>query len=346
MPAKKLSKVTIYDIADRVGVSGATVSRTLNNKEYVSSDVRRQILYAAEEMGYTPNLAARSLKASRTNQIMLCLNATRDYFYFDVIEAFVRYTTENGYSALFNYTNDVEAEELKMLNNLRNNFVDGLIMISLNFTQKHLNIIDELDYPVVLSSISNRRFHISSEKYNYVGVDTEKGIYVSTSHLIKLGHKKIAYAGLPFRTVDWDERLKGFQTAMADNGLPIYDDWVIVGGYDEAFGYAAGLKFAESKHLPTAICASTDMIAIGIYRAFEEKGVQIPGDVAVAGMDNTDICSLLKPKLTSVSLNQAEIVKTATELIINKLNNPHGPCRDIIFQPELIVRESCGSKLS
>lgn len=332
-----------------MGVSGATVSRTLNNKEHVSPEKRRQIIDTAEKMGYTPNLAARSLKASRTNQIMLCLNAVRDYFYFDIIDAFVRATTSNGYSALFNYTNDVESEEIKMLNNLRNNFVDGLIMISLNFSQKHLSIIDGLSYPVVLSSISNRRFHISSDKYNYVGVDTEKGIYLSAGHLIGLGHKKIGYVGLPFRTMDWDERLKGFQTAMADGRLPINDDWVIVGGYDEAFGYQAGLKFAKMKSLPTAICASTDMIAIGMYRAFEENGVQIPGDVAITGMDNTDICELLKPKLTSVSLNQGEIVKAAAELIIAKLNSPNGaaggPCRDIIFQPELVVRESSGGLL-
>jgi LacI family transcriptional regulator len=197
-----------------------------------------------------------------------------------------------------------------------------------------------LPFPIVLSGICNNSIIGGEGQFDYVGVDSLRGIYMSTKHLIQQGHKKIGYVGLPSKVQIWDERFKGFCLAMEDSGLLIDEKIVITGGYDQNFGYEAGLKLAALDELPTAICASTDMTVLGLYRAFEEKGISIPNDICIVGMDNIDITTLVRPKISSVAIAQADIGRTAAELIFKRLDGLNEPNRNIIFQPVLIVRES------
>jgi LacI family transcriptional regulator len=125
----KSSITTIYDIARLVGVSGATVSRALNGKGYIAHKTKSEIMRIAHELNYSPNPVARSLKIKRTNQIMLSMNNIRDYFNSDLIDAVQRVAKDKGYSLLINFTEDNEKDELQLLKNLRQNLVDGLIMI-------------------------------------------------------------------------------------------------------------------------------------------------------------------------------------------------------------------------
>jgi LacI family transcriptional regulator len=336
----KSSITTIYDIARLVGVSGATVSRALNGKGYIARKTKSEIMRIAHELNYSPNPVARSLKIKRTNQIMLSMNNIRDYFNSDIIDAVQRVAKDKGYSLLINFTEDNEKDELRLLKNLRQNLVDGLIMISLNFNEKHLKEMANLPFPIVLSGICNNSIIGGEGQFDYVGVDSLRGIYMSTKHLIQQGHKKIGYVGLPSKVQIWDERFKGFCLAMEDSGLKIDEKIVITGGYDQDFGYEAGLGLAALDELPTAICASTDMVVLGLYRAFEEKGILIPNDICIVGMDNIDVTTLVKPKISSVAIAQADIGKTAAELIFKRLDGLNEPYRNIIFQPSLIVRES------
>ena len=143
---KKVS--TIYDIAKLTGLSASTVSRALNNKGYISDETKEGIFKAAKDLNYIPNPAARSLKTQRTNQIMLCMAYLRDYFNFDMIEAVQDVAKNHDYSVLLNFTEDNEEEEIRVLKKARQSFIDGLIMISLNFTEKHLKEVENIDYPL------------------------------------------------------------------------------------------------------------------------------------------------------------------------------------------------------
>ena len=336
-PRKKAS--TIYDIAKKTGFTAATVSRTLNNKGYISDEARKTIFSAAEELNYTPNPAARSLKTKKTNQLMLSMPHARDFFYFDMIEAVQNVAKSQGYSLIVNYSEDDKDEELRMLNNVRENFVDGLILISLNFTENHLKEISKINYPIVLSSISNN-WITGETNFDYVGADTQKGIYLSTRYLIGQGHTKIGYVGLPSKTQVWDERHRGFCIAMEEAGLDIDKNFVMTGGYKESFGYEAGLRFAGMQDRPTAICASTDLIVLGLYRAFKQEGLKVPDDVSIIGMDNIVINDMVEPKISSVSISQADIGRTAAEIIFKRLNGSSEPHFNIIFQPSLVIRDS------
>jgi LacI family transcriptional regulator len=271
---------------------------------------------------------------------MLAINHMRDLFYFDMIEAVYDVAEKHGYSLILNYTKDDELNELKLLQSLKENYVDGLILISIIFSEKHLKAMANVNCPVVLSGICNNRFKDSNPAFDYVGVDTKTGIYISTKHLINQGHTKIGYVGLPLEKQASDERYEGFCAAMIEAGLKINERYVMLGGYTENFGYNAGLTYAKFCDLPTAICASSDMAVIGLYRAFEQEGIKIPGDICIVGMDNIDIDTLIKPKISSVAIAQADIGRTAAELIFKRLNGSTSPYESIIFQPRLIVRES------
>jgi len=164
---------------------------------------------------------------------------------------------------------------------------------------------------------------------------------MATRHLIDNGHTKIGYVGLPAYEQKHDERYTGFCAAMKEAGLEVRERYVFTGDYKEQFGFEAGKKYAKlKKDFPTAICASTDMIALGLYRAFEEEGIKIPNDISVIGMDNIDVASRIKPKLSSIALSQADIGRAAAELIFRRIGGSKEPYRDIIFKPDIILRES------
>lgn len=338
-------EATIYDIAKLTGLSAATVSRTLNGKGYISKETKQSVYEAAEKLNYTPNPAARSLKTRKTNQIMLSTIYLKDYFNFEMIEAIQNVAKSYGYGLLLNFTEDDEKEEIRMLKNARQNFVDGLIIVSMEFTERHIKELEKIRYPVVLVGICKNNIRYSQRTFDFVGVDTEKGLYIATQHLIDQGHRKIGYIGLPSSHRTWDERQQGFWRAMQDNGLENNNDYIITGGFDEAFGFMAGKRIAGMNNRPTAICASTDMIVIGLYKAFQQEGIKIPEEICIIGMDDIELDTIIKPTISSISVAQAEIGRAAAELIFKKLNGFNEPSHDIIFQPKLIIRESSLKKI-
>lgn len=331
---------TIYDIAKRVGLSAATVSRVINNKGYISEETRRLVMDASRELQYTPNQIARSLKDQKTRQIVLSIPYVKEVFNFDLIAAVQSVVIENDYSLLLSYTQASEKEEAKVLDSLFRNYADGLILTTTNISERLAEKISGVHQPVVVSCFSNNRITGDKRVYDYVGVDAEKGVYISTGHLIRQGHVKIGYMGPPLKNQLGDDRYSGYCLAMNEAGLRIDPGLVRTGGHSELFGYEAGMAMADSGGLPTAICASTDLIVLGVYKAFEQKGIKIPEDVCVVGMDNIDICTLVKPKISSVAISQEEIGRAAAEIIFERINGSTAPKKSMIFQPRLVVRES------
>jgi LacI family transcriptional regulator len=336
---------TIYDIAKQMGVSPSTVSRTLNGIGNTTEDTRMRILATAKQLNYVPNPAARYLKTKKTNQIMLSMPDLNNPFYFDMISAIQVVAKDNGYLLVLNYSEASEQEELQMLDSIQRNFVDGLIMVSINISDRHMKKLEVLNCPVVISSICADFNTGFKPLFDYVGVDTKKGLYLAAKHLINQGHTSLGYVGLALETLPGKERYEGFCKALNESGLAIDRDLVWLRGYTESTGYEAGIHFAESGHLPTAVCTANDQIALGLYRAFEQKGLRIPQDISIVGMDNTNIAAIIKPKMSTIAIAQAEIGRTAAELIFKRLNGYKEPFQNIIYQPRLVVRESSVNRL-
>lgn len=338
---KSLSAPTIYDIAKAAGVSPGTVSRTLNNIGYIKEETREKIEKVMQDLKYIPNRAARTLKTKKTQIIMLAIPDTDNPFYVDMIKAVQDVTKRNGYSMILYYTEGKKCDEIKALKMLQENFADGMILINFNFTKEHLKEIERINCPLVLSGISVSKIGGREEdRFDYIGVDTCKGMYLAARHLVLQGHTDIAYVGGLKGLDAFEERYEGYKSAIVDSGLKLREDLIFWKNYTESTGYEAAEYFLTLKNHPTAVCCANDMLAMGVIRGFEDNGVSVPEKVSVIGMDNIDIGARLRPKLSTVSIAQAEIGRAAAELIFQRLNGEAGQSKKIIFEPRLIVRES------
>lgn len=340
MKREKSRTATIYDIASKAQVSPATVSKVLNNKGSISGDTQKRIMEIAEQLHYIPNPAARYLKTKKTNQIMLAIPNVRDLFFLDMIQVVQNTCQKHDYSLLINSSDDSEHEELKMLDNLGNNFIDGLILVSVNYTQMHLDRIKRIKRPVVLCSIGCEALNEFEPLSDFVGVDSRKGIYLATKHLIAQGHTQIGFVGLDVNNQTGNERYHGFLSAMNESHIPIHEEYVKTGGADEIFGNQVGMEYSVMKNSPTAICASADQIVIGLYKAFNKSNILIPDDIAIIGMDDTYIDEVIKPKLSSVNLSPSEIGKSAINLLLQRIEGDDSSMKSVIYQPKLVIRES------
>jgi len=338
---KNNNTTTIYDVAKYLNLSASTVSRALNNKGDIKRDTIEKVKNAAELLNYSPNIGAQYLKTLKTKQIMLSVTYLADEFYSDMVSAIQSVAKKNGYSLIIESTEDDIEEELKVIRNAKRNFIDGLIMVSLNFSEEHIKEIERLNMPIILSSMCKNRIKGGEGLFDYFGVDTNKGIYIATKHLIEQGHEKIGFIGHDLNTHTGCERFKGFCSAMNEFGLSVDEKYVMTTGkYCTTIGYETGLEFAKMKTPPTAICASADLIVLGLYQAFDEKNIRIPEDISITGMDNIRTTSILKPKVTTVALSQGEIGTNAANLIFRRLAGFKEPSQNIILKPRLIVRES------
>lgn len=334
--------LTIYDIAKAAGVSPGTVSRTLNHVGYIKDETRSRIEKVVREMKFTPNRAARTLKTKKTGLIFLAIPDTDNPFYIDLIKAVQNVAKFNAYSLVLYYTDGKVQDEIKALKMMHENFADGMILVTFHFDQEHLKEIGRINSPLVISGVSAAQLGgRENDRYDYVGVDTGKGMYAATKHLISQGHANIAYIGGVKDLEVFRERYSGYCNALIENGIKIKEDYIFWGNYSESSGYEAGKYFMGMKERPSAVCAANDLLALGAMSAFEDEGLRMPKDMAVVGMDNIDIGFRVKPRLSSVSIAQYEIGRTAAELLMDRLNgNGKRLSRRIIFEPRLVVRES------
>lgn len=339
---KIVSTPTISDIARAAGVSPGTASRALNNIGYVKQETRERVEEAAAKFKYSPNRAARTLKTKKTGLILLAIPDMDNPFYVDMIKAVQDVVSYNGYSLVLYYTQGKDTEEVKSLKMLHEHFADGMILINFSFTPKHLKAIERINCPLVLSSICKNVIGGKPEdRFDYIGVDTEKGVYLSTKHLVSQGHCDIGYIAGPENYVLFQERFNGYRNALIDGDVRYREDLVVWKNYSERCGYEAVQYFLSLSKRPTAICCANDIMAIGALNALEDAKLKVPDDVALVGMDNIDITSKLKPKLSTVYIAQAEIGRMAAELIFQRLTGEeNGPSKKILFEPRLIVRDS------
>ena len=340
MNSNKLT--TIYDIAEYVGMTSTTVSRVLNNKGYISDKTRKKVLKAAKEMNYKPNLVARSLKTGETKQIILAMPFINEMFNFDFISTIQQEVQSKGYSLLLRYTDAKSHEEIQTIESLDMNYADALILFVINISSELLESLSEARKPCVLVFFNS--YEEGDLPVDFVSIDSKKGIYLAANHLIKQGHINLGYIGPSFETTEGRERYKGFCEAMAENSLPIIPELVFNGSYTEIFGYQCGIAMCENARKVTGICAASDSIALGLYRAFEQFDVQIPQDVSIVGMDNTDACTIVKPKLSSVTLSSQELARCSIENIFEYLEGQRLMSRDnvkhITYEPRLVIRDS------
>lgn len=331
--------VTIYDIAKHCGVSGATVSKALNNNSGVSEKTREYIKDTAKQMGYLPNAQARSLATKRSKNIGVLFYDDTKYglthqFFSQILESLRYEVEEKGYDLFFIAVNSVQFKHA-YYEHCRHKGIDGAVIVSVDFDDEQVLKLVNSEIPVVLiDKVIEGKTSILSK--NYEG--TRKAIH----YLYRCGHRKIGFVhGQLVSNMVTDERKKGFYQGMAECGLEIDENWIQTGRY---YDYVAVKdvvkKMLKKEDRPTVLLLPDDYAALGAYKAISELELRIPEDVSLVGHDGLELAEILTPTLTTIAQHSQKIGQHAGEQIVRLIESSNPQQKIIEVETKLQVRDS------
>lgn len=326
-------KVTIRQIAQKLGVHHTTVSRALRNNSRISEDLRKRIKSLAIKLGYRPNLLASGLSTRKTYNIGLVVADIATPFFSEVASGVEDTMRESGYN-VFTCNTDGKIEDEKLhLNALISRGVDGIIISPSNLRRKYLEELLKTKIPVVFIDRCLKNLNAS-----YIIIDHFSGGYQMTKYLLSLGHRRIAY----IRGEVEMGRFYGYKKALDEYGIQIDNTLTSVCDFTVRGGERAARKIMRIKKLPTAIFCVNDLVALGAMKVIKERGLKIPQDVSLAGFDNSYFTEFLSPPLTTVHQPKYELGQDVARILLNEMNSrPCSPSK-IEIEPVLVIRESCG----
>lgn len=336
---KQMAKVRVTQkvIAKMAGVSVNTVSRALNNKPDVNAETKHRILKIVKEMGYTPNLVARSLKTGETRTIGVIVSDITNPFFSLVIHGIEDKVQKKGYSIILCNANENYVREEKAMKLLVQKRVDGILVTPVEKKTRDIFYLQEMKVPFVLVAR-----HLKIPDLSYVVADDVLGGFLATEHLIKKGHRKIMYVAGPSHVTTVQERLNGYKKALAQYGIRFEEELVRFTNAKSEDGYRV-MKDVLSKRLDfTAIGVFNDYLALGMMKAVRERGLRIPDDVAIVGYDDIEFASLAVVPLSSVRIPKYELGYKAAEILLNQLSKKHirSEPQQIAIEPKLVIRSS------
>ncbi len=332
MPEAK--KSTLVLVAERAGVSIASVSRVLNGLP-ASQRVTERVRAAAEELGYVPDATARSLKVGKTEQIALAVADVGNPVYVGMMREISRVVTRAGYRLVLSSTGSDPRDQIDLLVSLNRGFADGLILSPLRVPEELGAQLRASRFPIVIIGSLPPGVELDN-----VRADSVAGMALAVDHLGGLGRERIAFVNGPVDTVPGAARLNGYLKALTARDLHLNADAQVSA---KDFTYKAGLKAAArllEQCTPDAIVCANDLLAIAAVKVATGRGLRVPDDVAIVGMDDTDIADLANPALTSVDLGATRRAKEAAKLLLRRLDKPQAPVRQIVIEPTLTVRAS------
>lgn len=335
-------KITIKEIAKEAGVSIATVSMIINNKDKTITEATRlRVLDVVNKYNYIPNAMAGSLVTQRTQLIGLILPDITNPFFPYIARGAEDKAKEAGYSIIFCNTDDnIESEE-KYIKMLTNKTVDGIIIAHSSNSEKTPEMLKKCKVPIILIDRDFNSLNICGK----VLVNNFEGAYDGVNYLINKGYKKIAYLSGPLKTMTASDRLKGYEKALRDNGINV-DKKLIKNGYYKIDWGRAGINELLLENVKfDAIFCGNDLIAIGAIKELKNNGFIIPKDIAVMGFDDIYLAALTEPPLTTIRQPNYQMGYMAMELLLKNLENSkdlHNKCdlETVTLKASLIKRDS------
>jgi DNA-binding LacI/PurR family transcriptional regulator len=326
-------KVTIYDIAREAGVSATTVSKVMNNTGKISDKTRKKILQIMDDLDYQPSVLASAMKGKSTYTIALLIPDIDNPIYAEYVKHIEECGQEMGYNIVMCSTERDPQREARHIALLRQKQVDGFI-IAARFSNEELLkklIMDQT--PIALFAHERSEFSIDS-----VTVDDFLGGYQATEYLLSLGHKRIGVVAED--STSSKERIRGYRQAVANQGIEIDESLILIGDATiEGAAIQAG-KLLDREQRPTAIFGYNDLSAIGVMQAARERGIDIPSELSIIGFDNTYLCKIVVPKLSSVSMPVHELGKKVMDLLIQKIEGVENAKQHVRLLPELVIRDT------
>ena len=325
---------TIYQVAERAGVSLSTVSRVLNGKASVNKVLKERVEKAVKELNYRPSSVARSLANNRTDSVGVLVPELNAPFFGDLMQAVESTLRAADKHVIISVGRNCLETEKDAVEFLISRNCDALIMHAEALSDEYLLELNQSKLPVALV---NRQVEGLPEACT--SLDNEKGGYLATRHLLELGHKDIAYISGPTDKCDASLRLEGHKRALSEAGLPTNPQLIFNGDYSEEDG-KIGLLELMARDVPfTALVCANDWMASGAISCARDLGMSLPHDLSVVGFDDVVFAHHVFPRLTTVSNPIAEMAEMSAKYILNKV---YGQANNVqlYFEPSLVVRES------
>ena len=335
----KEKEVTIYDLASKLNISIATVSRALKDDPVVSKKTKKKIFELAEKMGYRSNHFARNLRKQQTNTIGIIIHELNSNFITSVLAGVEKVTTEAGYDLIIAHSSESYAKEAANAKNLFHKRVDGLIA-SLSFDTpdtEHFRRFVDKGVPVI--------FFDRVEQTNdntVVIIDNYKCGYKATQHLIEQGCKKIVHVTASLKRNVYSERYRGYRDALFDHDISFEENFLITKDLSENAGIDSAMQILSMKPTPDGAFITNDFVAAVCMRTLKMHDILIPDDIAIVGFNNDAIGKLIEPALTTINYPGYEMGEVAARNLINHLNGTHPihSTNTIVLRSELIIRAS------
>ncbi|MBL8130418.1 MAG: LacI family DNA-binding transcriptional regulator [Anaerolineae bacterium] len=332
---------TIHDVAERAGVSPITVSRVINSSGPVSEKTRARVEAAIAEMNYVPNQLAQGLRSKRIKILGLLVTDITNPFFTTIARGAEDVASEAGYSVVFCNTDESVEKERKYLQLLVQQQVAGILLVPARSEPAAIDFVQSHNVQVVVLDRQVPGIEVDAVRCDSVG-----GAHQLVSHLLELGHRRIALLNGPHGVSTADDRLAGYEHAMHEFGIHDYSDLVYSGSFSFVSGYQMAQQVLATKPMPTALFAANNFIANGALNALHEHNLSVPDDMAMVCFDELPASMASFPVLTTIAQPAYALGQEAARLLIARLSGEApGQRQEIILPTTLIVRASRTSLL-
>ena len=341
----KVKDITIYDIAKKLKISPATVSRGLKDHPSISKKTKKRIFALADEIGYRSNHFASNLRSGKTDTIGVIVPRLNSNFMSSMIAGVEHVANENGYTLIISQSSESETKEKASAKTMFNSRIDGLL-VSLAYDTNDLNHFNNFfkkKTPVIFFDRVMEHEHCTN-----ILIDNRKAAYDATKHLIEQGCKHIVHiTALPKQNV-YADRLQGYKQALNEAKIAFKEEDVIISNLSQDAGTEAAQQILEMKPRPDGVFVANDSCAVGCMLTLKQQGIRIPQDVAFVGFNNDPVSKVIEPNLTTINYSGYEMGQVAARHLINHLNgtSPMDNTNRIVLRSELIIRESSKKKLT
>ncbi len=333
---------SLKKVAKIAGVSTATVSRVVNGDAKVRPETRLKVQAIIDDLNYMPSRVAQRLRSKgRESKILgLVLPDIENPFYVDMIKGIEEAAYRHDYSVIIGNFSQKKDRADMYIDVLKSEAVNGFIVAPVSTTDEKVGQLVRSGYHVVCVDRG-----LSEVDVDIVQVNNEEGAYKAINHLVKLGHKRIAHVCGNINIPTTRERIRGYKRALNTAGISVDEDLILSRASDFQSGLDLTNDLLHKKHPPTAIFASNNLLTLGALQAIHSYPLNIPDDIAIVGFDDMYWSTSLNPPLTAVRQDGYEIGRRATDLLMQRMDEPNRPRIKITLDTQLMVRKSCGASI-
>jgi LacI family transcriptional regulator len=333
-------KTTIYDIAKKLDITAATVSRALNNNPKISESTRKLVLETAAKMNYKQNRLALALRSGKSYNVGVIVPRIDSNFFASTIRGIEEELHPNKYNVIICQTHENEIREIENINTLLNAQVDGILISITNESKENEKIIQrvlEKNVPLIFFDRKKNIDGVSS-----VTINDFEGGYIATKHLIDEGCKRIAHFCGDQSLEIYENRYKGYKQALLDNGIAFDENYVVLTKSNVEMGAMCAEKLLKLKNPPDSIFSSSDFAALGAIQEIKAQGIRIPEDFCVVGFGNEPFTKFMELSISSVDQSPLEMGKMAAKVFLEQINNNENLKieKKVVLTPELHIRKS------